>query len=873
MGAILVAAGAAAQAPHEPWRTITTAHFRVHYPGRLEAWSVRAASRLESVRDAVVSVVGYAPAQVTDVIVMNPVADPNGITLPLLDAPRIVLYAEAPQPEIEIGEYSDWVDLLTVHETAHLVHLLRPSRNPWQQLLAHLLPLNPITLAAPRWVLEGYATVVEGRITGSGRPSGSLRAAVLRKWAQTGQLPSYEAMSSDQRFFGGSMAYLMGSAFLEWLEHRSGPQSLQHLWARLTARQRRSFDEAFAGVFGDSPRRLYGQFLAELTASATAVGRAEQLREGELWLETSRASGDPAVSPDGKQLALVLRDEKRESKLVVVSTGPNEEQEKYEKRIAEMLRRDPEDVAPVHAKPLPRKPLHTLAPPDGGDIENPRWTRDGTAIIYTHRQPDRDGFLHRDLFRWTPATGANERLTHLADVGDADPIDASSAVAVRTRDGHSQLVRIDLNSGAIAPMNEPSLENVYSHPRAGADGRIAWAEHTRDGWRVVVAGGDLSVDAKPLPTGGAYSPEWTKEGKLLATVAGAGFIEIAILTDTATPVTRSSGAAVDAAPAPDGSLYFMSLDPDGFVVRHLPDLTPAVSRPPFDQTYVPALPPRPATPVALRSEPVTPRPYGIGRQESGWLVGGQYTSFGTTHEIGVRLGDVAGKLDTIAILAAGDEPNGAALAASWRGWPVATTLHVFKSGDDRGAELRGAWSAVFPLSRLRVEGGALGGRRDRAFVRTSFSTRQRKIAAESIDVAADSDRHARATARANVTLGGLRLGGAFTAGRRLSVGGVASSIEPDALLVARVLDPALDRDSAFASNYRGERLEVASGAITAFWQRHHAGLDLDVVGVETSFSSPPLPLLETAGLDLTAGIARVRQDKKTRAWLALRWRP
>ena len=33
-----------------------------------------------------------------------------------------------------------------------------------------------------------------------------------------------------------SMAYLLGSAYLEWLEERAGPGSLRNLWARMTAR-------------------------------------------------------------------------------------------------------------------------------------------------------------------------------------------------------------------------------------------------------------------------------------------------------------------------------------------------------------------------------------------------------------------------------------------------------------------------------------------------------------------------------------------------------------------------------------------------------------------------------------------------------------
>src|SRR6185369_12569133 len=96
LAVFLIAASVNAQGPDAQWRTITTKHFRVHYPVPYEAWSLRAASRLESIRDAVAAEVGFAPETVTDVIVENPIADANGITLPLLDTPRIILYTESP---------------------------------------------------------------------------------------------------------------------------------------------------------------------------------------------------------------------------------------------------------------------------------------------------------------------------------------------------------------------------------------------------------------------------------------------------------------------------------------------------------------------------------------------------------------------------------------------------------------------------------------------------------------------------------------------------------------------------------------------------------------------------------------------------------
>ena len=886
---LLAASTIVAQAPHEPWRTIATPHFRVHYPAQYEAWATRAAARLESVRTAVVAEVGFAPETVTDVLIKNPIAQPNGITISLLDTPRIVLYSEPPDPEDQIGQYSNWIDLLTVHETAHLVHLLRPSRNPYERALAHVVPLDPITLHAPRWVLEGYATVIEGRITGSGRPSSAMRAAVLRTWAMNGQLPIYGQLNSDHRFLGMSMAYLAGSAFLEWLVERSGPDSLKHLWARMTARQRRDFDSAFAGVFGDSPQRLYGRFSAEVTANAVTLSRATEWKEGQSWQETSRGSGDPAVSPDGKQLAMVLRNGKGEATLAVYSTGANEEEVKSERRIAKMLRRDPEDVAPVRSKPFPRKPLDSFKPPDGGDIENPRWTRDGTSIIYTHPQPDHDGFLHHDLFRWTPlgprasrppflphraggTPAVPGRITHLADVKDADPIDATHAVAVRTRFGESQIVIVDLATGEVTPRTPPSLDVVYAHPRAAADGRIAWAEHSEGEWHI-------AVDEKPLPFAGAFAPEWGSNGALFAAVEDRGFIDIARLDLAISPayVTRSAGMALDPAPSPDGSLYFMSLDPDGFTVRRIPDITSVEPPPPsLDRSLVPAIPPPPATPVALHDEPVTSRPYVLGRQEWFAVFGGQYTPFGTTEEFGIRLGDVVGRIDTLIIGAIGSQqmPRGAAIVTTYRSLPITLGAHLFDSRDTRGVELRATREATFPLARFSISaGGLFEQHRNRAFVDVHAVTWQRRSASERIDIAADSANHLQATARAVVHASGLAFAASLTEGRHLVLGGTPSTIEPDSLLIERLLDPAFARDSFSSPTYRGERLSIETSTLTVFWQRHHLGTDIDLFGLETNFSILPMPLVKTPGLELTAGVAQVRVTRKIRGWLGVRWKP
>lgn len=872
-----------AQGPEADWRTVETAHFRVHFPAEYEAWSLRAASRLESIHAEVSKEIGFTPPQTIDVLVSNPVAEANGAAFPLLDTPRIVFFAEPPGPDEQLGAYGHWIDLLAVHEVAHVVHMLRPSRNPLERLAEQtILPLNPITLRAPRWVLEGYATVIEGRLTGAGRPSSTIRALILRRWAESGRLPSYGQLNSDQRFLGMSMAYLMGSAFLEWLEQRIGPGSLRNLWARMTARQRRSFDHAFTGVFGDSPARLYGRFLAELTASSIAIDRASRLQEGELFQETTRASGDPAVSPDGTQLAVVIRERDKPQKLVIWSTAAAEEEEKkFQEQLDRILKRDPEDVPPVRTKPLPRKPVHSLVLPDGGDIDTPRWTRDGKAIVFAHRAPDADGVLHFDLYRWDFVRVT--RITHLADVRDADPLSDTTAVAVRSRYGASQLVTVDLTTGAVMPRTEASIDVVYTHPRVSADGRVAYVAHREGRWGLYVEStsrqvGEASTTRRlvDLP-GDVSSPEWLGND-LIATVSRGGFAELYRGT---TPITRTRGGAFSPAPSSDGRVFFMSLDPDGYVVRVLPAIAEAAPPPPFDELLVPALPPvapRGTTFSAATLPP--PRRYGIGRQELDWLTG---TSYGPGHrafEVGVRLGDVVGRLDTLLIgsIASDDAPEGVALASAWRGWPVELHGHAFTAGDDDGLELRGLWSRRYPRSRLTVEAGALSD--DLVFASAAFSARQLRGTwrfEEAIRVDVD-DRHYRAAIAGAIRTGSLRLGARYQIDRGDTVvlGGLPSSILPRSAYALRVLDPALPVASLAGDDYDGWRVEstVPSLPFTAFYQRHQlGGAELSVAGLEAEVSSDPFPILKLPGLDATIGVAKVLDGGDTNWWIGMRWRP
>src|SRR5471030_2142363 len=60
------------------WRTVDTEHFWFYYRAEFAAWTQSVASRMESVRAAVLGRVGYAPEQRVTVVVDDPRNESNG---------------------------------------------------------------------------------------------------------------------------------------------------------------------------------------------------------------------------------------------------------------------------------------------------------------------------------------------------------------------------------------------------------------------------------------------------------------------------------------------------------------------------------------------------------------------------------------------------------------------------------------------------------------------------------------------------------------------------------------------------------------------------------------------------------------------------
>ena len=570
--------------PWLDWHTVETPHFALHYPSAYREWTLALAQRIETVRGQVVALVGYGPTRRVHIVIDDPINDANGYAFTALDAPTIVLWPVSPDPRSEIGDYAR----LAGPPRDARVRARRASHASVAQSLpdgccrsVSPVPLGPIATKAPRWVTEGYATYVEGRVTGTGRPNHAWRAAILRQFALEGRLPAYGQLSSTGGWKTGEFAYLAGSAYLEWLARREGDSSVVALWRRMTAKTDRSFSARSPECTADLPPSC---MVASPSSSPRTPSRsrasfgAQQLTEGTLVQRLRRTTGDPAISPDGRFVALTIRKRRCAERRRGLEDG---------RRAGHRRRRAPRGAASSRSGGR-AGPQLLSAGQEGRRLARRRRRlrrtrrRDGSPTTsgcsLTRNVPARDGTYRPDLFVWSAEDGSLARITRARRVarrrsfrgrrlGRRRSLRARMvrSRARRSRDeGGPRPARGKrdaqlLSAARVAPHRRHRRLRAVRRPLAHRarlldDGRAPLRRPRR---RRESLRRDLRrrrrVDRDDVGARWLHQPRATRPPTVASPLA----------------ITRVTGAAVAADVAPDGAIWFLNLQSSGYDLRRI----------------------------------------------------------------------------------------------------------------------------------------------------------------------------------------------------------------------------------------------------------------------------------------------------------------
>lgn len=217
------------------WRTLKTAHFRIHFYEEIRHLAERTAVAAERAHARVTRYLNWLPRGRIDITLVDNTDSANGFASSL-PYNFIWGFAVPPEPLSSLNDFDDWLHVLVTHELTHVVHLDTISGLPRAINLTFGKLLAP-NLVQPNWFIEGLAVLMESDATTGGRLRSAIYDMYLRSAVLEGRFHSLSAVSNHPLVFPqAEAAYLYGGYFVKYLEDRFGPKKIaeiSHRYSRL----------------------------------------------------------------------------------------------------------------------------------------------------------------------------------------------------------------------------------------------------------------------------------------------------------------------------------------------------------------------------------------------------------------------------------------------------------------------------------------------------------------------------------------------------------------------------------------------------------------------------------------------------------------
>jgi WD40-like Beta Propeller Repeat len=528
--------------PRLRFRTYRTEHFDVHAHQGEEALARRLAAMAERVRARFQPSLGVPRGRV-QVILVDQTDFSGGWATPF-PYNAIEITAAPPSGQEEIGNTTDWLELVFTHEYTHVLHLDR-SRGfmGGVRRIFGRAPLVFPNLFLPVWQIEGFATYEESHMTGQGRiPAGDFRALVDVPARQRRFEPIDRAGGGLDDWPDGHAAYAYGAYFHQYLADRFGAARVEALADATADRLPLLGAGAFKATLGASVSSLWRDFqearkrstvgstsatdaaARRLTRDGFVVAAPRVGPDGAVYYRTSNADGFPALMRLEGGVARRLAWRVHGMRTAVGAGWVVFDQLELVRSVA--IRSD------LYA--VPREGGSVVRLTNDARAGHPDLSPDGRRIACVVYAPGRRALAVMDFEPRGPR--ATPRL--LVDDADADYTgprwspDGSRIVAERRRGGRYELVLVDPATGGVQLL------------LARADARLVTPSWTADGSTVLFA---ANVESAPF---NVYAVD--------------------VRSGDVRQVTDSVSGAQSPEIAPDGSLIYVGYTPAGYDLFSLP---------------------------------------------------------------------------------------------------------------------------------------------------------------------------------------------------------------------------------------------------------------------------------------------------------------
>ncbi|VAW57778.1 tolB protein precursor, periplasmic protein involved in the tonb-independent uptake of group A colicins, partial [hydrothermal vent metagenome] len=227
---ILITFNVYAVDPRLNWKTVETQNFFIHYAVGYERLAQKTANIAEYVHKKLQVKIHWQPLDKTHLVISDETDSANGFAT-MLSFSRSVLFMAPPQAATSLEDFDDWLETLITHEYTHILHLDKVSGGAGllRNIFGRQFLLFP-NLYQPNWFIEGLATYYETDASkGIGRGQSSLFQMMMRSEVEQGIKPISQVNLPIRSWPMGTVSYLYGVHFYQFLEDTYGQQSIENL--------------------------------------------------------------------------------------------------------------------------------------------------------------------------------------------------------------------------------------------------------------------------------------------------------------------------------------------------------------------------------------------------------------------------------------------------------------------------------------------------------------------------------------------------------------------------------------------------------------------------------------------------------------------
>lgn len=443
--------------PEWKYKKISTPHFDIIYNAEQQELGDLYARQMERAYSLLSPIFAVLPEKT--LVIINDKTDVTNGYATRIPYPHIMTYPVLPGPQESLSEAGDWSLELLAHEYTHIL-TFEPATGVFRVLRGILGSIASPNILLPSWWKEGLAVQVESMLEPKGGRLKSLyQDAVIRAMTDDGTLFKFDVAQVNEyipTWPEGMRPYMFGSIFWSQAVEDYGKEVMNNLNMRHSSRMPYFIETPANEILKTDYQGFYNKAIN--TTYALAQEQLQALRktpttEIHSLPLNAKYSSSPAISDDGKYLALITVDYKAD-------------------RVIDMFIRDPKTKIiskklqlEIEKEQEPLVPKDNNDGPPSGSIQKIAWFHKSPKIIYDQLRYYNRIERYSDLYTYDLNSGKSKRLT--TGLRGREPSvspDDDKVVFVRLEGGQTRLGLYDLAADKAEILYSPALQERLSAP-------------------------------------------------------------------------------------------------------------------------------------------------------------------------------------------------------------------------------------------------------------------------------------------------------------------------------------------------------------------------------------------------------------------------